>query len=123
MIHLDTSFLIGALMRGADEDATLRAWIHDGEALGIASLAWAEFLCGPVPPEAVDVAATLLGEPLPFGTEEATLTARLFNESGRRRGSLVDCMIAATAIQNDAALATSNRADFRGLEALGLRVV
>ncbi len=86
-------------------------------------LAWAEFLCGPVSPEAIDVAATILGDSLPFGADEAALSARLFNESGRRRSSLVDCMIAASALHNGAVLATSNRVDFRRLESLGLRVV
>ena len=87
-----------------------------------AALAWTEFLCGPVSVNAIDMAAQLLGEPVSFGAADATLAARLFNETGRRRGSLLDCMIAATAIEGDAALATSNRADFRRLESLGLRL-
>lgn len=122
MTHLDTSFLIRALVRGAPEDAVLREWLRGGTPLGIAALAWAEFLCGPVSSDAIEFAARLLGEPVPFGATEAVLAARLFNETGRKRGTLVDCMIAATAIHAGAALATSNVPDFRRLEPLGLRL-
>ena len=61
-------------------------------------------------------------QPVPFAGKEATQAARLFNLTSRRRGSLTDCMIAAVAIGNAAALATSNPRDFRGFEAAGLRL-
>ena len=122
MIHLDTSFLIRALVAGSTEDRALRGWLREGEPLAIAALAWAEFLCGPLSTELLAGMQELLGEPLPFGSVEAANAARLFNQSGRRRGSLLDCMIAATAIEAGAALATSNRADFRRLEPFGLRL-
>ena len=47
MIHLDTSFLIRALIPGTREESKLRRWVGDGEALAMSSVAWAEFLCGP----------------------------------------------------------------------------
>ena len=120
MIQLDTSFLIRALVRRSTEDARLRAWLRDGELLAIASLAWTEFLCGPVSLDAVAAAADLLDVPVAFTAQEATLAASLFNQTGRRRGTLVDCMIAATAIERGAALATSNRADFERFVPFGL---
>lgn len=123
MIHLDTSFLIRALVRGTPEDAALRRWLAAGTSLAIDALVWAEFLCGPLTADGVEAAKGLLGEPVPFGAAEATLAARLFNESGRRRGTLVDCMIAAGALQRGAALATSDIADFRRLEAFGLELI
>ena len=86
------------------------------------ALAWAEFLCGPVSAEGVNAALDLIQEPVPFGAGEASLAARLFNDSGRRKGSLLDCMIAATAIESSAALATANQEDFRRLTALGLKL-
>ena len=48
MIHLDTSFLIRALVLGAPEDRKLRGWIGEGKTLGMSTVAWAELLCGPL---------------------------------------------------------------------------
>ena len=122
MIQLDTSFLIRAPVHESPEDAALRRGMQGGEPLSISTLAWTEFLCGPVSVHAIEMATQLLGEPVSFSAADATLAARLFNEAGRRRGSLLDCMIAATAIASDAELATANLADFRRLESLGLRL-
>lgn len=122
MILLDTSFLIRALVRRSPEDTRLRAWLKGGESLGIAAPAWTEFLCGPVSLAAIAATAELVQQPLPFDARNAEEAARLFNESGRRRGTLIDCMIAATAIGSSAALATSNRADFVRFVPLGLEL-
>lgn len=59
---------------------------------------------------------------LPLGHDEAEVAAMLFNQTERRRNSLVDCMIAATAINRNAALATCNVRDFERFEDLGLVV-
>jgi predicted nucleic acid-binding protein len=120
MIQLDTSFLIRSLVPGSEEDLVLRRWLRARETLGVSAPAWTEFQCGPVSAVAIEIAGRLLGEPLPFAEAESALAARLFNESGRRRGSLIDCLIAATAMQAGDKLATSNRADFQRLEKLGL---
>ena len=122
MIHLDTSFLIRALLRGSSEDRRLREWLRREEPLGISSIGWAEFLCGPVEPRQVELATRLLREPEPFVGEDAGTSAMLFNHGGRRRGSLVDCMIAAIALRAGAPLATANPADFRRFRAAGLRL-
>jgi predicted nucleic acid-binding protein len=122
-IHLDTSFLIRAAVGGSEESVLLRLRLVKGEAIGISSIAWAEFLCGPVSVTAMEDAAELLGEPAPLDGRGATLAAHLFNASGRRRGSLADCMIAAIAIRAGAALATSNAADFARLTPFGLTVL
>ena len=123
MIHLDTSFLIRALARGSAEDRRLRAWLVDGTPLGISAVSWAEFLCGPVREEDVRLAARVVHEPVAFGAHDSAATAKLFNMAGRRRGSFVDCMIAAVALRAGAALATGNPSDFRRLEPAGLKLI
>ena len=122
MIHLDTSFLIRAGVHGTTEGRRLRKWLRAGEQVRISSVAWAEYLCGPVSARAVEDAAELFGEPAPFDATAATLAAQLFNASGRRRGTLADCMIAATALGAGASLATSNARDFERLVAAGVRL-
>jgi predicted nucleic acid-binding protein len=122
VIQLDTSFLIRALVRGSPESAKLRVWFRERESVIMAAPAWTEFLCGPVSGSPVDIARQLVGDPLPFSSDEAEQAALLFNETGRRRGSLIDCMIAATAIVAGDSLATVNLADFRRFEPFGLAI-
>ena len=122
MIHLDTSFLIRALDPGSVEDRKLRDWIGAGQPLGMSAIAWAELLCGPLDFSDMELAADIVGQRRDFTPEQAVTAARLFNESGRRRGSLVDCMIAATALADDASLATANVADFLRFGASGLEL-
>jgi len=123
VIHLDTSYLVRALLAGSAQDHKLRAWIGGGEEIGISSIGWAEFLCGPLAAAQLELASRLLLVPEPFTGDDAELSARLFNLSGRRRGTLTDCMIAAIAIRRDAALATANPQDFQRLEGAGLKLV
>jgi predicted nucleic acid-binding protein len=120
VIHLDTSFLIRALVPGTREDRELRRWLAAGEGIAVSSIAWTEFLCGPVDAAAAAAVSGLVAERVPYLEEDASQAVELFNASGRRRGSLVDCMIAAVAIRCGAPLATSNRADFRPFEGEGL---
>ena len=123
MIHLDTSFLIRALARSSLEDRRLRGWLRGREPLGMSSIGWAELLCGPVGAAEVALAGRIIADPVAFLSTDAALTARLFNQTGRRRGSLTDCMIAATAIRIGAPLATADPEDFRRFEAAGLQIV
>ena len=120
MIHLDTSFLIRALGRGSLEDSVLREWLSAGEEIGISAVAWGEFLCGPLGPNETALAAEVVGDPLPLDAAAAALAAELYNRCGRRRGSMLDCFIAACAVSCGARLATTNQADFRRFAEAGL---
>lgn len=122
MIHLDTSFLIRALVRGTPEDRSLRRWIGNGEQLAISAVAWAEFQCGPLTSPELATVGAMIGNHAAFTKDAAETAARLFDETGRRRGSLIDCMIAAAALADDAPVATANRADFERLQSFGVTI-
>jgi predicted nucleic acid-binding protein len=121
--HLDTNFLINALVPGTPEDQRLRQWIRQGLVIAMSSVGWAEFLCGPVAAEDRQRARKVVGAPLPLVEMEAAQAAELFNAGGRKRGTLPDCLIAATALMAGAALATSNSGDFRRFEPAGLKLI
>lgn len=122
MTHLDTSFLIRALKPGTPEEAKLRELVDGGETLIVSSVAWAEFLCGPLSGADHRRAERLVERPKDFTPDQAEVAARLFNESGRRRPMMVDCMIGAAALADGARIATSNSAHFRRLAAAGLKM-
>ena len=123
MIHLDTSFLIRALLPGSPQREQLRTWAGANETITMSSVAWTEFLCGPLDARAASLAATLVDRRLDFTTEMAEVAVRLFNLTGRRRNSMTDCMIAAAAIAEDTAIATSNLRDFSRFEEHGLALL
>ncbi|MPY88945.1 MAG: PIN domain-containing protein [Luteitalea sp.] len=122
-VHLDTSFLINALVPGTPEDGRLRGWLEQGTAIAISCIGWAEFLCGPVSHDDRQRARKVVGMPLPLVEEEAVQAAALFNVGGRRRGSLPDSLIAAAALKAGATLATSNGGAFRRFKRAGLKLV
>ena len=121
MIHLDTNYLIGLLVKGSPQALDVDAWLAAGQPLAASAIAWTEFLNGPVTPLAVSRAETVLESRIvSFGRPEAVLAAELFNKTGRRRGSRLDCLIAATAIAAQAEVATVNQTDFTAFVPHGL---
>ena len=122
LIHLDTSFLIRALVKGSGEAHALRGWLRSGRLVAISALAWGEFLCGPVDPRVAALGRRIIRTHVPIGIEEATTAARLFNDTGRRRGTFQDCLIAATALEHGAILATTDHADFERFVPSGLEL-
>ena len=90
------------------------------QTLGISTVAWMEFLSGPVEPSELEFALSVIDLRIDFTPEHAEIAARLFNLTGRRRRLSVDCMIAAVAIAEGAPIATANGRDFRRFESEGL---
>jgi predicted nucleic acid-binding protein len=89
----------------------------------MSAIAWTELLCGPLEESHVELATRVVSHRVAFLEEDAAVSARLFNGSGRRRGSLIDCMIAASALRAGEPLATANVADFRRFATFGLTIV
>ncbi|HUG09370.1 MAG TPA: PIN domain-containing protein [Opitutaceae bacterium] len=123
MIHLDANYLIRGNQTGTPEDAELKRWLESGEMLATSSIAWMEFVSGPVSTAAVESIRHALGDRIVAFTEaEAELAALLYNSTGRRRSMRYDCMIAAAAISAGAELATANQVDFSQFVPHGLKL-
>jgi predicted nucleic acid-binding protein len=120
MIHLDSNFLIYSLTASTPQHTKLRAWLAGGEVLAISTIAWAEFLCGPLSAKEEATACQLFPQAEPLLTQEAAKAALLFNLTGRRSRSLADCIIAAVAIRCAAKLASANIDDFQPFVPHGL---
>lgn len=120
MIHFDANFLIAAMAVSSPEAQRSVAWIAAENIPAISVMAWAEFLCGPLAANDEERAREWLREIVPLRPADAALAARMFNATGRRSRSLADCLIAAAAIHDRAALATINTDDFACFAPLGL---
>ena len=120
-IHLDTNYLIYAGQPGHLVQTHIQGWRANGDTFAVSAMAWAEFLCGPLSPGARGSWETLLAGAILFTDQTlAESAADLFNGTGRRARSLPDCIIAATAIREQAPLATINRDDFLPFVPFGL---
>ena len=79
MIHLDTNYLIGLLVKGSAQAGDVDGWLTAGQPLAASAIAWTEFLNGPVTPIEVCRAEAVLGvRIIPFGQAEAVMAADLF---------------------------------------------
>jgi predicted nucleic acid-binding protein len=123
MIHLDTNVLIGLAEAETSIVRTIGKWLDNDEKLAVSSLAWFEFHCGPLERDAIElIEQVIAGRVVGFNADHAQRAAELFNNAGRQRASRWDCMIAATAIESRARLATRNAADFAGFKAHGFEL-
>jgi predicted nucleic acid-binding protein len=123
MIHLDTNFLIQALILNSDCAVKLEQWLTTNETIGMSAIAWSEFVCGPLTPSDLLLSRQLISMCESFNTADAEKAAELFNSTGRRSRSLADCQIAAVAIRCGAKMATANRSDFVVFESHGLTLI
>lgn len=121
MIHLDTKFLVDLVTTGSPGGLKIQGWLKAGKPVTTSAVAWSEFCNGPLTTAQKDAAFAVLNRTITdFTWREAEEAARLFNLSGRRRGSHADCMIAAAAILAGVPLATYNTTDFQRLVPFGL---
>lgn len=123
MILLDTNFLIGALVKDSQEASFVKKWYHIDH-LASSSVAWYEFMCGPIDAHASVVIRSLIHDRiLPWTSDQAAEAARLYNSTGRIRRLRIDAMIAAAAIVYNADLATANLEDFKPFVPFGLKLL
>jgi hypothetical protein len=83
MIHLDINYLVASLVPGSVQAIQINAWLSAGETLGIAAMAWAEFLCGPVSAAHVWAARHTVMVFEDVNSVDAAKAAGLFNSTGR----------------------------------------
>ncbi len=122
LIELDANFLVAARARDSRESRRLQEWLASASRLQVSAPAWSEYLCGPILEGDIEITRRLLSAIDPFLQTDAELASELFNLTGRRSRSLLDCMIAAHAIRREALLATLNIDDFRRFEPYGLKL-
>lgn len=122
MIVLDTSVLIDAVTESKSSADSIRSLIYQGEDLVLPSLVLFEWLCGPRSADEMAWQEELFPTEfaIPFGVEEAQLTAELYRAVGRARSRKFDLAIAACAIVRTAPLWTLNVADFQDIPGLEL---
>lgn len=121
MIHLDTNILIDLVTAYPPQVATVKKWLQEGQILTVSAVAWSEFLNGAHTLTQKDaVRAILQGGIRSFEEDQAEQASRLFHQTGRRRGSHADCMIAAAALCSREPVATRNISDFERFIPYGL---
>ena len=122
MIYLDTCVMIELTHISSPIGADLIRRARGGELLFTSAVSWSEFCNGPISASQKDLMFSTLSKITDFTWVEAEEAARLFNLTGRRRGSHADCMIAAAALIAGIPLATLNEKDFVRFTPYGLNL-
>jgi len=118
--HLDTDFLIKALLARGSEQELLRAISDSTAEIEMSALAWYEFCRGPRSPEQEAVARSYLETEgiIAFGEDLASKSADTFRRLGSPRRRAFDVAIATVAMARSAHLLTGNTRDYSGIEGL-----
>lgn len=118
--HLDTDFLVKALLGAGNERDLLREIADSTATIEISAIAWYEFCRGPRSPEQLALAQSLLEEDgvIAFDGDVAAHAADLFRRLGSPRKRAVDIAIATVAISRGARLLTGNTRDYSGVGGL-----
>ena len=90
---------VGARAGGSRESRRLQEWLASASRLQVSAPAWSEYLFGAILEGDIEITRRLLSAIDPFLQTDAELASELFNLTGRRSRSLLDCMIAAHAIR------------------------
>jgi len=123
MIHLDTNILIDLSSQHSDILPHLITLENRGFRFSCSAITWFEFCNGPCTEAQQQISLKFLNNIIiPFSQHHANLASQLFNQTGRRRSSRADCMIAAVAILNNAPIATYNVKDFEKFTPNGLKI-
>jgi predicted nucleic acid-binding protein len=117
---LDTNMLINLGDLGSNARGIILECLIADEPLSVSAVTWAEYLCGPLKSGEEGRCLTFLSRIEPVDASTAALAAHLFNATGKREHSMGDCILAATAILSNEALATENAETFEPFVAHGL---
>lgn len=124
MIHLDTNLLIDLVTAHSAQVEMVHEWLKSKIPLAVSAVTWSEFCNGPHSKEQKDaVHAILRGGIIPFNEQQAEFASRLFHQTGRKRGSHADCMIAAAAVCTRQSIATRNLKDFERFIPYGVKLI
>jgi len=124
MILLDTNFLIRSLIKDSQEASWILQWMKTDQRFVTSSLCWYEFLCGPVNDQQIALVSNIIEKNFADVTQAtSTIAAKLWNSIGRNRNHRFDSLIAASAIEHNFELATSNLTDFKLFQPYGLKLV
>jgi predicted nucleic acid-binding protein len=122
MVILDTSVLIASLTGPKRSAPALYRLVQHGERIALPSLVLYEWLRGPRTRQEIADQEELFpaSAALPFGPEEAAVSAELYRTVRRARGREIDLAIAACTIRHEAQLWTLNPRDFADIPGLSL---
>jgi predicted nucleic acid-binding protein len=124
VIHLDTNLLIDLVTSHSAQVQMVHGWLKNKIPLAASAVTWSEFCNGPHSKEQKDaVHAILRGGIHPFTEDQAEFASRLFHQTGRKRGSHADCMIAAAAFCARQSIATRNIKDFERFLPYGVKLI
>ena len=120
MVILDTSVLIDSLTGPKRSEPALYRLVQQGERIALPCLVLYEWLRGPRTRQEIADQEDLFPAhaALPFGPEDAALSAELYRTAPRARGREIDLAIAACAIRREAELWTLNPRDFADIPGL-----
>ena len=112
MIVLDTSVLIDGLAGSKQSGPAIRGALAEGERILLPALVLYEWLRGPRLSEELALQESLFParSAIPFGAEEAMVSADLYRVVRRARNRQIDLAIAACALVREAQLWTLNHA-------------